>query len=68
MNTIWIMEKRKIGTSNWTICFGPWLGSPDKKSAVSTAKSFQNESVGWRYRAVPYTRQQSNTTAETGKA
>ena len=52
MNTIWILEKLAKGATAWETCFGPWCASPTKKS--SSAASFTRESVGVKFRAVPY--------------
>lgn len=55
-DTIWVMEKKHKSEREWTICFGPWLGGDDKKGMQEQAKRFTEDSVGWKFRAVPYDR------------
>ena len=56
MKTLWILEKKHRLCSGWVLCFGAYLGYADKKAARTAAKRLTEQSIGWKFRAVPYDR------------
>ncbi len=54
--TIWVMEKKHKSEKEWTVCFGPWPVVRAEKIAQERAKRFTEDSVGWKFRAVPFDR------------
>lgn len=51
---IWILEKHKVGARGWEICFGLYSTASTKEEGKRRAKRFTEESVGYKFRAVPF--------------
>ena len=52
---VYILEKHKVGESGWQPCLGAFgLIGYDQKTAADIAKTFTEESSGWKFRARKY--------------
>lgn len=51
---VYILQKHKIGTRGWEICWGIWSTASNEIEGKVRAKHFTEESVGWKFRVRPY--------------
>lgn len=51
---VYILQKHKVGTKGWEICWGTWSTASTKEEGENRAKRFTEESVGWKFRVRPY--------------
>lgn len=51
---VWIMERRKVGTRRWEICWGIWSTASTKVQGYARAMGFTEEGIGWKFRVKPF--------------